>query len=163
MKMIRHALTGAVLLGCALLVTTQALAAITVNVVDQTGVPIAGGFKWLLEQDTTHRPEPGVHKVPSPDVRNNTLGIGIHQSHAPVVAVGTTSGSSTIISTIALPGSNVFARRTLSLSVCRMAIVDMHWNVRERRAGRHDQRRQDRHGACETIPIETAQPQSKSF
>ncbi|MET0166739.1 MAG: hypothetical protein ABW318_17255, partial [Vicinamibacterales bacterium] len=108
MKSTQRALIRVVLLGCSLLFTIAAQAAITVNVVDQNAIPIAGGFKWLLEQDNTHPPEPGVHKaVDTVDVNNNTLGIGIHRSHAPVVAAGVSAGNSTTISTIPLPGGNV--------------------------------------------------------
>lgn len=82
--------------------------AFTVNVVDQNGAPIAGGFKWLLEQDNTHAPEPGVHKPVDPfDVSKNTLSISIHRSHAPVVASGESLGSSAAINTITLPGGTV--------------------------------------------------------
>jgi hypothetical protein len=84
-----------------------AQAAVTVNVVDQNGLPIAGGFKWLLEQDNTHPPQPGVHTAVSPDVNNNTLALSIHRSHAPVVAAGVSAVNSTTIASIALPGGNV--------------------------------------------------------
>ena len=66
--------------------------AFNMSVVDQNGIPVSG-FKWLLEQDNTHPPEPGVHKPVSPDVNQNTLSIGIHRSHAPVVASGESAGS----------------------------------------------------------------------
>lgn len=59
--------------------------AFTVSVVDQDGTPVSG-FKWLLEEDNTHLPEPGVHKSVAADVKDNTLSISIHKSHAPVVA-----------------------------------------------------------------------------
>jgi hypothetical protein len=85
--------------------------AFTVNVV---GVDKAGnehpvsGFKWLLEEDNTHPPRPGEHlPVDTAEVRNNTLSISLHKSHAPVVASGRSDGSSTAISTISLPGSPV--------------------------------------------------------
>lgn len=51
----------AVLLALWALPSEQAQA-ITVNVVDQNGAPIPGGFKWLLEQDDTQLPQPGVHR-----------------------------------------------------------------------------------------------------
>jgi hypothetical protein len=49
----RWALVLAVLMVTWRLASPQALA-ITVNVVDQNGAPIAGGFKWLIEEDNTH-------------------------------------------------------------------------------------------------------------
>jgi hypothetical protein len=68
--------------------------AFTVNVVDQDDNPVSG-FKWLLEEDTTHDPQPGVHLPVDNDttpgsgaVFNNTLSISLHKSHAPVVASG---------------------------------------------------------------------------
>lgn len=80
--------------------------ALTVNVVDQNGTAVAG-FKWLLEEDNTHPPEPGVHKPVSADVNENTLSVGIHRSHARVFASGESAGSSAIINTIDLPGGSV--------------------------------------------------------
>lgn len=65
-----------------------------VSVVDQDGKPIRG-FKWLVEENTTNPPEPGVHKpVDTADVFNNTLAISIHKSHAPVKASGETGNDS---------------------------------------------------------------------
>ena len=77
--------------------------AFTVNVVDQNGIPVSG-FKWLLEEDNTHPPEPGDHKPVAADVRDNTLSISIHNSHAPVVASGVSETSSATINTITYPG-----------------------------------------------------------
>ena len=78
----------------------------TVNVVDQNGVPISGGFKWLLEGDNTHPPRPGVHMpVDQANVNKNTLSISIHKSHAPVAASGVSAANSAIINTITYPGS----------------------------------------------------------
>ncbi len=69
--------------------------AFTVNVQDQDGISVAG-FKWLLEEDNTHDPQVGVHtNVDVGDVTNNTLGISIHKSHAPVVASGNTGPADT--------------------------------------------------------------------
>jgi len=74
-------------------VSTNVLA-FTVNVVDQDENSVSG-FKWLLEEDTTHDPQPGVHQPVDNDttpgsgaVFNNTLSISLHKSHAPVVASG---------------------------------------------------------------------------
>ena len=88
---------------CGLFVTLSA-SAFTVNVVDQDDNPVAG-FKWLLEEDTTHDPQPGIHLPVDNDmtpgsgaVFNNTLSISLHKSHAPVVASGEEpTGSSTAI------------------------------------------------------------------
>jgi large repetitive protein len=80
--------------------------AFTVNVVDQDGIPVTG-FKWLLEGDNTHPPEPGVHKPVAADVNDNTLAIGIHRSHAPVMSSGESALSSATIDTIDVPGGTV--------------------------------------------------------
>jgi len=56
----------------------------TLNVVDGDGNPVAVGYRWLLEEDTTHPVTPGV-----PDT--NSLGVSIHRSYAPVVAKGTSA------------------------------------------------------------------------
>jgi hypothetical protein len=105
MTRIRRVGLGSILLACVL--ATPIAQAFTVNVVDQNGVPISGGFKWLLEQDNTHPPDPGVHKPVDSDVNNNTLAISIHRSHAPVVAAGVSPVSSATINSISLPGGNV--------------------------------------------------------
>jgi len=57
---------------------------LTLSVEDGNGVPIAVSYRWLLEEDTTHPVTPGV-----PD--NNSLGVSIHKSYAPVVAHGTSA------------------------------------------------------------------------
>jgi hypothetical protein len=97
-------------LGAAVLIAGGFLAtparAFTVNVVDQNGNPVTG-FKWLLEEDNTHPPEPGVHKAVDPDINNNTLAISIHRSHAPVVASGVSAASSATIDSVTLPGGTV--------------------------------------------------------
>jgi hypothetical protein len=108
MNTLRRALTSAALLASAWLIAVPAQAAITVNVVDQNGVPITGGFKWLLEQDNTHPPRPGVHTtVDTGDVNNNTLALSLHRSHAPVVATGVSATSTATIAMIPLPGGGV--------------------------------------------------------
>jgi hypothetical protein len=80
-------IAASLLLAC--LVSTSARAFV-VNVVDENGDPVSG-FKWLLEEDTTHPPRPGVHAPISADVNENTLGVSIHRSHAPVIASGETA------------------------------------------------------------------------
>jgi predicted outer membrane repeat protein len=106
----RWTLALAVLVALWALTCSQALA-ITVNVVDDsTGLPIAGGFKWLLEQDNTHAPNPGIHMpvdASAGGVFNNTLSISIHKSHAPVVASGESLTSSAVITTVPMPGGPV--------------------------------------------------------
>lgn len=57
---------------------------LTLSVVDGNGAPITVSYRWLLEEDTTHPVTPGV-----PD--NNSLGVSIHKSYAPVVAHGTSA------------------------------------------------------------------------
>jgi len=57
---------------------------LTVSVEDGNGNPLAVSYRWLLEEDTTHPVTPGV-----PD--NNSLGVSIHKSYAPVVAHGTSA------------------------------------------------------------------------
>jgi hypothetical protein len=58
--------------------------AVTLNVVDGAGNPVPGVFRWLLEEDTTVLTTPGVQV-------NDSIGLVIHKSHAPVVGNG--SGS----------------------------------------------------------------------
>ena len=75
----------------------RAAEAFTLNVVDPAGDPVAG-FRWLVEEDTTHDPAPGVHKpVIQSDPAQNTLAISIHRSHAPVVVNGESAGSSAVV------------------------------------------------------------------
>jgi hypothetical protein len=53
----------------------------TLNVVDGNGTPITVGYRWLVEEDTTHPVTPKVQDF-------NSLGVSIHKSYAPVVARG---------------------------------------------------------------------------
>ena len=57
---------------------------LTLSVEDGNGAPLPVPYRWLLEEDTTHPVTPGV-----PD--NNSLGVSIHKSYAPVVAKGTSA------------------------------------------------------------------------
>ena len=57
---------------------------LTLSVEDGNGAPLPVSYRWLLEEDTTHPVTPGV-----PD--NNSLGVSIHKSYAPVVAHGTSA------------------------------------------------------------------------
>ncbi len=61
--------------------------AFTLNVVDGNGNPITGGFRWLLEEDNTVVAVPGA-------VVNNSIGLTIHKSHAPVITKGNSGGAS---------------------------------------------------------------------
>lgn len=63
---------------------------LTVNVVDETGAPIVGGFRWLVEEDTTYEVIPG-------STASETLGTGIHRSHSPVLSAGIEPTSSASI------------------------------------------------------------------
>ena len=56
----------------------------TLNVVDGNGTPITVGYRWMVEEDTTHPVTPGVPSTES-------LGVSIHKSYAPVVAKGTSA------------------------------------------------------------------------
>ncbi|MBW2624373.1 MAG: hypothetical protein JRD68_15800, partial [Deltaproteobacteria bacterium] len=64
--------------------------AVVVNVVDNDGVAVSG-FRYLVEEDTTHNIIPGVRT-------GNTLSVLFHGSHAPVVASGNAGGQSVDIS-----------------------------------------------------------------
>ncbi|RIK99978.1 MAG: hypothetical protein DCC71_19570 [Proteobacteria bacterium] len=71
--------------------------AFTLQVEDPSGGPVSG-FRWLLETDNSHDPEPGVHRTVTPGApQDNTLSISIHKSHAPVVAKGESAGAAAAI------------------------------------------------------------------
>jgi hypothetical protein len=95
-SMLGLSVAGALFLG---ILASSSAQGFTVSVVDQDDNPVAG-FKWLLEEDNTHAPNPGLHMPVDGDVNNNTLGIGIHKSHAPVLAAGETTASSVVIDTL---------------------------------------------------------------
>ncbi|SNB47982.1 SdrD B-like domain-containing protein [Geobacter sp. DSM 9736] len=76
------------------------LYAFTVNVVgcdsaNNCNLPVSG-FRWLLEEDNTNQSPPGVRV-------GDSIGLDIHNSHAPVVAKGNAAGGST---SITVPDSN---------------------------------------------------------
>lgn len=119
------------LLSVAFLALLQATAlGFTLNVVDGNGTPITVGYRWLVEEDTTHPVTPGV-----PD--NNSLGVSIHKSYAPVVGKGTSADLSLlnnpnfidptkryVISvlpdnTYSLGGANVAAGQTFVRVICQ--------------------------------------------
>jgi hypothetical protein len=56
------------------------VSAFTLTVQDKNGNPVSG-FRWLLEEDTTHWVTPG---VPVSD----SIGVNIHNSYNPVVDKG---------------------------------------------------------------------------
>jgi len=61
----------------------------TLDVKDETGAAVSG-FRYLVEEDTTHPVTPGAHDP-------NSLGTSIHRSYAPVVTNGeTATGSANI-------------------------------------------------------------------
>ena len=70
--------------------------AVTVFLVDGDGNPIVGGFKWLVEEDTSYPVTPG-EKV------SHSISVNIHRSHAPVVGSGSSDGPTAEIS-IGSPG-----------------------------------------------------------
>ncbi len=61
----------------------------TVQAQDHAGNPVSG-FRWTLEEDHTYAVEPG---VPNTD----TLALGFHTSHSPLVSQGETTGTSAVI------------------------------------------------------------------
>ena len=71
-----------------------------VNVVDQDGNPVTG-FRWLLEEDTTWDTQPGVHTT-------DTLALGFHTSHTPVLQKGETTGSNVLITNVPRGGVNKY-------------------------------------------------------
>jgi hypothetical protein len=73
--------------------------AFTLYVVDGNGVPITGGFRWLVEEDNTIVHAPGVHV-------NNSIGLSIHKSHAPVLTKGDSGTSSSV--NVGLPANTPY-------------------------------------------------------
>lgn len=63
--------------------------AFTLTVQDKNGNPVSG-FRWLLEEDTTHWVNPGVPV-------NDSIGVNIHNSYNPVVDKGHSNSSSATI------------------------------------------------------------------
>jgi len=93
----RWAISLFILVVGALFAVNVMAATIRVSVVDQDGKRIRG-FKYLLEENNTNPPEPGVHKpVDTTDVYNNTLSLSIHKGNAAVVASGETTGTRAVI------------------------------------------------------------------
>ena len=59
----------------------ESLTPLTLNVVGPNGAPIAGGFRWTLEEDRTYNVQPGV-------LDPNTLSVSFHASYMPVTRSG---------------------------------------------------------------------------
>jgi len=61
---------------------------LTINVVDGSVIPPAAvsGFRWLIEEDTTHSVVPG-------EPVSDSIGLNIHNSYAPVVQTGESAGA----------------------------------------------------------------------
>jgi len=66
------------------------LYAFTLKVVDSSGNPIVGGFRWLLEEDTTFPVTPGARV-------SDSLAVNIFKSHSPVAANGSSTTSTAAI------------------------------------------------------------------
>ncbi len=65
------------------IVTPSLAQALTLNVVGPDGTPIAGGYRWLVEEDATKESIPG-----SPAVPGQNYSVAFHTSYMPVVAKG---------------------------------------------------------------------------
>ncbi len=63
--------------------------AFTINVVDDDGNPITGGFRWMVEEDTT------VPVVPGSRV-NDSISLTIHKSYSPVAQTGEEQTASSV-------------------------------------------------------------------
>ncbi len=64
--------------------------AFELQVVGPDGIPIPGGYRWLVQEDTTKDSKPG-----DPAVPGQHLSLSFHSSYAPVVAKGDTSRGET--------------------------------------------------------------------
>ncbi len=70
-------------------VLAPAALALTVHVTDEAGAPV-GGFRWMVEEDTTTVTVPGAQVADS-------VSLVIHKSYAPVAATGHTAAASAVI------------------------------------------------------------------
>lgn len=75
---------GALALSLSMLVHAD-VQGLNLTVVDGSGAPVTN-FRWMLEEDNTAPGLPG-------QARNDTISMIIHKSHAPVVATGSSAGS----------------------------------------------------------------------
>lgn len=71
------------------LIFSTEINAYTIEVVDDSGMPISGGFRWLIEEDTT------VPVIPGNPV-SDSLSLTIHRSYSPIVQTGEESSASSI-------------------------------------------------------------------
>ena len=72
-----------------LLTTPMEARTFTVNVLDDVGTPLTGGFRWLVEEDNTHPVIPGAQV-------SDSLSLNIHTSYAPVVMSGEETAASSV-------------------------------------------------------------------
>ncbi len=84
-----HLVLIAVLMSTFFLAGFNHLFSIEIKVIDNHGNPV-NGFRWLLQEDTTHHQDP---KLPNgspggPDDPAANLSLGFHASHAPVLQTG---------------------------------------------------------------------------
>ncbi|MEI6809408.1 MAG: hypothetical protein WCN95_11865, partial [bacterium] len=88
-RMIMQTLVALTIL-VACMLTGNSSFALTVNVVDGNNNPIAGGFRWQIEQDTTKVTVPGAKVADS-------VSLTINRSYCPVVTNGHATNASTVI------------------------------------------------------------------
>ena len=81
--------------------------AFTLSVVDDSGVAFTQGFRWLVEEDTTHPVDPGTHV-------SDSLSVSIHKSYAPVVLTGSKNSSASNSVSINVPGTKRYAVSVLA-------------------------------------------------
>lgn len=65
--------------------------AFILNVVDPNGGLLPAGYRWLVEEDTTHHIIPGEY---DPDT---TLSLNFHKSYAPVIASGDNTDTNIVV------------------------------------------------------------------
>ena len=83
---------AALLMGLLCILSLQTVAgAFTLSVADPAGNPVLTGFRWQVEEDTTHPVTPGALVADS-------LAVSVHKSYAPVVANGhVAAGTSSVV------------------------------------------------------------------
>jgi hypothetical protein len=71
------------------------LFAFTLNVTNPDGTPIVGGFRWVLEEDTSYRQTPGTWIAPTaPEADKATVqSFNFYKSHMPVRGSGSTDAA----------------------------------------------------------------------
>ena len=68
----------------AVMLVPPQLHAFILRVTDTQGNALTTGYRWLVEEDTTHLVVPGA-------MTTNTISLVIHKSYSPVVTNGTTT------------------------------------------------------------------------